>query len=80
MGPIRICRALLRGMAKRGSGSVVNIGSDWAKQPEPTMMDYGVCKAGLLFPSEPIVGCAPLLSYSIRGFHCRHCKAASRID
>jgi short-subunit dehydrogenase len=41
-------------MAKRGSGSVVNIGSDLAKQPEPTMMDYGVCKAGLLYLTKAL--------------------------
>lgn len=54
MGTIRICRALLPKMAKRGSGSVVNIGSDLAKQPEPTMMDYGVCKSGLLYLTKAL--------------------------
>ncbi len=54
MGTIRVCRALLPEMAKRGSGSVVNIGSDLAKQPEPTMMDYGVCKAGLLYLTKAL--------------------------
>jgi NAD(P)-dependent dehydrogenase (short-subunit alcohol dehydrogenase family) len=54
MGTIRICRALLPEMAKRGSGAVVNIGSDLAKQPEPTMMDYGVCKAGLLYLTKAL--------------------------
>lgn len=54
MGTIRVCRALLPGMAKRASGSVVNIGSDLAKQPEPTMMDYGVCKAALLYLTKAL--------------------------
>src|SRR5580700_1556700 len=54
MGTVRICRALLPQMAKRGSGSVVNIGSDLAKQPEPTLMDYGVCKAGLLYLTKAL--------------------------
>lgn len=54
MGTIRVCRALLPSMAKRGSGAVVNIGSDLAKQPEPTMMDYGVCKAGLLYLTKAL--------------------------
>src|SRR5580700_6518211 len=54
MGTIRVCRALLPEMAKRGSGSVVNIGSDLAKQPEPTLMDYGVCKAGLLYLTKAL--------------------------
>jgi NAD(P)-dependent dehydrogenase (short-subunit alcohol dehydrogenase family) len=54
MGTVRVCRALLPEMAKRGSGSVVNIGSDLAKQPEPTMMDYGVCKAGLLYLTKAL--------------------------
>ncbi len=54
MGTIRACRALLPQMAKRGSGSVVNIGSDLAKQPETTMMDYGVCKAGLLYLTKAL--------------------------
>jgi NAD(P)-dependent dehydrogenase (short-subunit alcohol dehydrogenase family) len=54
MGTIRICRAILPEMAKRGTGSVVNIGSDLAKQPEPTMMDYGVSKAGLLYLTKAL--------------------------
>src|ERR1019366_2322327 len=49
MGCVRMCRALLPAMAKRGSAAVVNTGSDLGKQPEHTLMDYGVFKAGLLY-------------------------------
>jgi len=49
MGTIRTCRALLPKMASQGNGAVVNIASDLAKQPEESLMDYGVCKAGLLY-------------------------------
>jgi NAD(P)-dependent dehydrogenase (short-subunit alcohol dehydrogenase family) len=54
MGCIRMCRALIPGMAKAGGAAVVNTGSDLAKQPEPTLMDYGVCKAGLLYLSKAL--------------------------
>src|SRR5215212_2045436 len=48
MGCVRTCRALLPGMAARGSASVVNIGSDLGKQPEPAVIDYGLFKIGIL--------------------------------
>jgi NAD(P)-dependent dehydrogenase (short-subunit alcohol dehydrogenase family) len=54
MGCIRTCRALLPAMAKNGAASIVNTGSDLAKQPEPTLMDYGVCKAGLLYLTKAL--------------------------
>ena len=54
MGTVRMCRALVLAMAARGSGSVVNTGSDLAKQPEPTFMDYGVCKSGLLYLTKAL--------------------------
>jgi NAD(P)-dependent dehydrogenase (short-subunit alcohol dehydrogenase family) len=54
MGCIRTCRALLPAMAALGSASVVNTGSDLAKQPEPSFMDYGACKAGLLYVSKAL--------------------------
>lgn len=54
MGCIRTCRALLPRMAGLGGASVVNTASDLAKQPEPTMMDYGTCKAGLLYFSKAL--------------------------
>jgi len=52
MGCVRICRALLPRM--REGSAVVNIGSDLAKQPEPSLMDYGACKAGLLYLTKAL--------------------------
>jgi NAD(P)-dependent dehydrogenase (short-subunit alcohol dehydrogenase family) len=54
MGCIRTCRALLPAMAQIGDASIVNTGSDLAKQPEFTLMDYGVCKAGLLYLTKAL--------------------------
>ena len=54
LGTIRACRALIPKMAERGGGAVVNTGSDLAKQPEPTLMDYGVCKSGLLYLTKAL--------------------------
>ena len=54
MGCVRMCRALIPAMAKIGSAAIVNTGSDLAKQPEPTLMDYGVCKAGLLYLTKAL--------------------------
>ena len=54
MGTVRTCRALVPLMAARGSGAVVNTGSDLAKQPEPVFMDYGTCKAGLLYLTKAL--------------------------
>jgi NAD(P)-dependent dehydrogenase (short-subunit alcohol dehydrogenase family) len=54
MGTVRTCRTLVPKMAARGSGAVVNTGSDLAKQPEPGFVDYGTCKAGLLYLSKAL--------------------------
>ena len=54
MGCVRTCRALIPRMAAIGSASVVNTGSDLAKQPEPSLMDYGVCKSGLLYLTKAL--------------------------
>ena len=54
MGAVRTCRALVPKMAERGSGSVVNTGSDLAKQPEPGFVDYGACKAALLYLTKAL--------------------------
>lgn len=54
MGCVRMCRALVPMMAELGGAAVVNTASDLAKQPEPTMMDYGTCKAGLLYLTKAL--------------------------
>ena len=54
LGTVRISRALIPKMAAQGSGSVVNTGSDLAKQPEPGFLDYGSCKAGLLYLTKAL--------------------------
>ena len=54
MGTVRICRALIPGMAARGGAAIVNTGSDLSKQPEPGLMDYGACKAGILYLTKAL--------------------------
>jgi NAD(P)-dependent dehydrogenase (short-subunit alcohol dehydrogenase family) len=54
MGCVRMCRAFVPGMAAQGDAAIVNTGSDLAKQPEPGLMDYGVCKAGLLYLTKAL--------------------------
>jgi NAD(P)-dependent dehydrogenase (short-subunit alcohol dehydrogenase family) len=54
MGAVRTCRALMPQMAARGTGAVVNTGSDLAKQPEPGFVDYGACKAALLYVTKAL--------------------------
>ena len=54
MGSVRTSRALLPRMAELPSACVVNTGSDLAKQPEPTFMDYGAFKAGLLYVTKAL--------------------------
>jgi NAD(P)-dependent dehydrogenase (short-subunit alcohol dehydrogenase family) len=54
MGTVRTCRALVPQMAARGTGAVVNTGSDLAKQPEPGFIDYGACKAALLYLTKAL--------------------------
>jgi len=54
MGSVRTLRALLPRMADIEGAAVVNTGSDLAKQPEPSFMDYGACKAGLLYVTKAL--------------------------
>lgn len=54
MGTVRTCRTLLPLMAARGTGAVVNTGSDLAKQPEPGFIDYGACKAAMLYLTKAL--------------------------
>ncbi len=54
MGTVRLCRALVPRMATLPSASVVNTGSDLAKQPEPGFIDYGSFKAALLYLTKAL--------------------------
>jgi len=54
MGSVRTLRALLPRMVDVPGSAVVNTGSDLAKQPEPSFMDYGACKAGLLYVTKAL--------------------------
>jgi NAD(P)-dependent dehydrogenase (short-subunit alcohol dehydrogenase family) len=54
LGCVRSCRAMIPRMSELGDASVVNMGSDIAKQPEPTMIDYGACKAALLYLTKAL--------------------------
>lgn len=54
MGAVRASRAFIPRMAARGSGAVVNTGSDLAKQPEPAFIDYGAFKASLLYLTKAL--------------------------
>jgi NAD(P)-dependent dehydrogenase (short-subunit alcohol dehydrogenase family) len=54
MGAVRTTRAFLPRMAELPYAAVVNTASDLAKQPEPTFMDYGTFKAGLLYLTKAL--------------------------
>lgn len=51
---VRTSRALVPAMAKAGSGAVVNVASDLARQPEPVIVDYGASKAAILSVSKSL--------------------------
>src|SRR5947209_6747147 len=48
MGPMRLMRAVVPGMAERGFGRVVNVSSSSGKRPSGTNMAYSVTKAAVL--------------------------------
>ena len=52
MGAVRTCRALIPRMAARGSGAVVNTGSDLAKQPEPGFIELRRVQGGAALPDQ----------------------------
>jgi NAD(P)-dependent dehydrogenase (short-subunit alcohol dehydrogenase family) len=54
MACVRFCRSLLPEMSKKPGGSIINVSSDLAKQPEPMPMEYGVAKAGLLYVTKAL--------------------------
>jgi NAD(P)-dependent dehydrogenase (short-subunit alcohol dehydrogenase family) len=45
---VRVCRRLVPLMAAAGSGAVLNVASDVAKQPEPTTSTYAATKAAMI--------------------------------
>jgi len=47
-GPFLLCRALGPGMARRGSGSIINVASNGGIQPSPGLGAYCVSKAALI--------------------------------
>jgi NAD(P)-dependent dehydrogenase (short-subunit alcohol dehydrogenase family) len=59
---VRASRVIVPRMAERGSGSVVNIASDLAKQPEPTTSTYSATKAAVLSLNKALS-----LEYAHRG-------------
>jgi NAD(P)-dependent dehydrogenase (short-subunit alcohol dehydrogenase family) len=57
---IRTCRAMLGPMRAAGGGSVVNVASDLARQPEPVIVDYAASKSAMLSVAQSLaLGYAP---------------------
>jgi 2-hydroxycyclohexanecarboxyl-CoA dehydrogenase len=47
-GPLNLCHVILKGMAERGSGRVVNISSDAGRVGSSGEAVYAACKGGLI--------------------------------
>lgn len=54
LGVVRGCRAFLPGMIKRGRGQILNIASFAGLAGAPSIMSYGVAKAGVVALSEQL--------------------------
>lgn len=51
---IRTCHELLPLMQANGGGSIVNVASDLARQPEPVIVDYAASKAAMLSVAQSL--------------------------
>jgi NAD(P)-dependent dehydrogenase (short-subunit alcohol dehydrogenase family) len=54
MVAVRASRAVIPHMLRAGGGSIVNVASDLARQPDPRFVDYGAAKAALLSLSKSL--------------------------
>jgi 3-oxoacyl-[acyl-carrier protein] reductase len=65
LSAVRATRAVLPGMAERGTGVIVNVSSTAAKRPSASMPDYSVTKAALLSFSRLVADL-----YAKQGIRC----------
>ena len=54
MVAVRASRAAIPHMLQAGSGAIVNVASDLARQPDPRFVDYAAAKAALLSLSKSL--------------------------
>jgi NAD(P)-dependent dehydrogenase (short-subunit alcohol dehydrogenase family) len=54
MTVVRFSRAVIPQMVEQGSGSIVSLASDVARQPDHFLVDYGVSKAAIAHLSKAI--------------------------